>query len=107
MQSLRRVAVFLFLSLSVNAQEVPETEGEIYQRHITECWRYGEDDWYDYNVYVSYDQTFRRNGHFTHVTLTVIPKPTGGRRYVTCTIKDGEEPRLSKRQMDERMEGRM
>jgi hypothetical protein len=86
-----RLIFLMLFSSSVAAQD-----GEIFTQHVSECWNYAKDEWYEYDVFVRYEETLRKNGEFTHVTLTMIPQPAGVRTYITCTIRDGEEAKLSK-----------
>ena len=69
--------------------------------HIDKCWRHANDDWFDYNVYVTYDMSWRVEGKFTYVHIALEPKPMGKRRYIGCNIKDEtEKPVLTKNRYD-------
>lgn len=85
--------ILLLFALSANAEE-----SKLYE-HINKCWNYAKDDWWEYNVYVTYDKSWRIEGKFTYVQLAAEPKPAGKRRYFGCNILDKDEkPRLTKTQ---------
>ena len=51
-----RLIFLMLFSSSVAAQE-----GKIFTQHVNECWNYAKDEWYEYDVFVRYEEPLRKN----------------------------------------------